>query len=221
MRTPIRIVLADDHAVLRAGLKSLLSAERDFDVVGEAGNGIECVALAADMEPDVIVLDINMPVCGGLDALPAIRQCAPDCKVLVLTMHDDPGYLRTVLKAGGSGFLLKQAAADELLSAIRVVADGGLYVSPRHARVLLDQAAADTARREPNDEKHARYRSLSDREAEIFKLTALGHSNAEMAAMLSLSVKTVETYKARMMRKLGLNGRASLVRLALELDLLR
>jgi two-component system response regulator NreC len=221
MRSPIRIVLADDHAVLRAGLKSLLSAEPDFEVVGEAGDGIDCVALAAELEPDVIVLDINMPTCGGIDALPAIRECAPDCKVLVLTMHDDPGYLRTVLRAGGSGFLLKQSAADELLSAIRAVAAGGLYVNPRHARVLLEQAAADNARREPNDENQARYLSLSDRETEIFKFTALGHSNAEIAEMFSLSVRTVETYKARMMRKLDLDGRASLVRLALELDVLR
>lgn len=220
MKTPTRIVIADDHAVLRAGLKALLSAEADLEVVGEAGDGVDCVELATDLDPDVIVLDINMPTCGGLEALPNLRRCVPDCKVLVLTMHDDPGYLRTVLKAGGSGFLLKQSAADELLSAIRVVAAGGLYVNPRHARVLLDQAAAENARREPDDERHARYASLSDRESEIFKLTALGHSNAETAEMLSLSVKTVETYKARMMKKLELDGRASLVRLALELDVL-
>jgi len=220
MKDPIRIVLADDHTVLRAGLKSLLSAESDLEVVGEAGDGIDCIGLAAELQPDVIVLDINMPTCGGLEALPAIRECAPDCRVLVLTMHDDPGYLRTVLRSGGSGFLLKQSAADELLSAIRSVAEGGLYVSPRHARVLLDQAAVDTARRKPDDEKHVRYQSLSDRETEIFKLTALGHLNAEIAEILALSVKTVETYKSRMMKKLNLDGRASLVRLALELDVL-
>jgi len=206
--------------VLRAGLKALLSAESDLEVVGEAGDGIDCVGLAAELQPDVIVLDINMPTCGGLEALPAIRERAPECRVLVLTMHDDPGYLRTVLRSGGSGFLLKQSAADELLSAIRSVAEGGLYVSPRHARVLLDQAAADTARRRPDDENHVRYQSLSDRETEIFKLTALGHSNAETAEILALSVKTVETYKSRMMKKLNLDGRASLVRLALELDVL-
>ena len=220
MKDPIRIVLADDHTVLRAGLKALLSAESDLEVVGEAGDGIDCVGLAAELQPDVIVLDINMPTCGGLEALPAIRERAPECRVLVLTMHDDPGYLRTVLRSGGSGFLLKQSAADELLSAIRSVAEGGLYVSPRHARVLLDQAAADTARRRPDDENHVRYQSLSDRETEIFKLTALGHSNAETAEILALSVKTVETYKSRMMKKLNLDGRASLVRLALELDVL-
>ena len=220
MKPPIRIVLADDHAVLRAGLKALLSAEDDLEVVGEAGDGIDCVKLATDLDPDVIVLDLNMPKCGGLEALPTLRSCVPECKVLVLTMHDDPGYLRTVLKAGGSGFLLKQSASDELLSAIRVVAAGGLYVNPRHASVLLDQAAAENARRTPEDERQARYESLSDRESEIFRITALGHSNAEMAEMLSLSVKTVETYKARMMKKLALDGRASLVRLALELDLL-
>lgn len=221
MRAPIRIVLADDHAVLRAGLKSLLSAQPDLEVVGEAGDGIDCISLVTDLDPDVIVLDINMPRCGGLEALPAIREASPECKVLVLTMHDDPAYLRSVLKAGGSGFLLKQSAAEELLSAIRWVAGGGLYVHPKHARLLLDQAMADNARRETDDERHERYASLSARETEIFRLTALGHSNAETAEMLSLSVKTVETYKARMMKKLALNGRASLVRLALELEVLK
>jgi len=217
--SPIRIVLADDHAVLRAGLVSLLSAEEDLVVVGEAGDGAGCLELAADLAPDVIVLDINMPTCSGLEALPLIRERAPGCKVLVLTMHDDPGYLRTVLHSGGSGFLLKQSASEELLAAIRAVHDGGVYVSPRHARVLLDDTV-DAAVAGPDDQAHARYESLSDREAEIFKFTALGHSNAEIAEMLFLSVKTVETYKGRMMKKLDLNSRAALVRLALELDVL-
>ena len=218
--SPIRIILADDHAVLRAGLVSLLSAEKDFEVVGEAGDGDACLELAVELEPDVIVLDINMPKSTGLEALPLIRERVPDCKVLVLTMHDDPGYLRSVLRSGGSGYLLKQSAADELLAAIRTVHEGGAYASPRHVRMLLDGAAEvqpDTA----DDEALARYKSLSDREAEIFKLTALGHSNSETAELLFLSVKTVETYKARMMKKLDITSRASLVRLALELGVLQ
>lgn len=221
MTDPIRIVLADDHAVLRAGLKSMLSSESDLDVVGEAGDGIACLGLAIELEPDVVVLDINMPTCGGLEALPELREAVPETKVLVLTMHDDPAYLRTALQAGCSGFILKQSAPEELLAAIRWVAGGGLYVNPRHARVLLDEAAAENERRAHDDEKQDRYRTLSDREAEIFRLTALGHSNADMADALSLSTKTIETYKARMMKKLDLDGRAALVRLALELDLLK
>lgn len=216
---PIRIVLADDHAVLRAGLVSLLNAEEDLTVVGEAGDGAGCLELAVALEPDVIVLDINMPTCSGLEALPLIQERAPACKVLVLTMHDDPGYLRTVLHSGGSGFVLKQSASDELLTAIRAVHDGGVYMSPRHTRLLLEDTL-EGGQAQPDDQIHARYESLSEREAEIFKLTALGHSNAEIAEMLFLSIKTIETYKARMMRKLRLNGRASLVRMALELDVL-
>ncbi|NIA25438.1 MAG: response regulator [Gammaproteobacteria bacterium] len=217
MRT-IRIVLADDHAVLRAGLKSLLSAEPDLEVVGEAGDGAMCVDLVADLEPDVVVMDLNMPTCSGLEALPMIRDRAPNAKVLALTMHDDAGYLRSVLELGGSGFLLKQSAPEELLTAIRAVNDGGVYISPRHTRQLLEDGL-DTEKQ--GDQKHGRYASLSDRETEIFKLIALGHSNTEIAAMLFLSVKTVETYKARMMRKLDLDSRAALVRLALELDILQ
>ena len=215
---PIRIVLADDHAVLRAGLKSLLSAEADLEVVGEAGDGSMCVNLVADLNPDVVVMDINMPVCSGLEALPMIRERAPDCKVLVLTMYDDPGYLRTILESGGAGFLLKQSAAEELLTAIRAVHEGGVYVSPRHTKLLLEDTL-DTPQ-EPTDQKHERYDSLSEREAEIFELTALGHSNTEIADMLYLSVKTVETYKARLMQKLGVHSRADLVRYALELGIL-
>jgi DNA-binding NarL/FixJ family response regulator len=219
--TPIRIVLADDHSVLRAGLRSLLSGEPDLEVVGEAGDGIACVDVVLDTTPDVVVLDINMPQCGGLEALPAIREVCPEARVLVLTMHDDPGYLREVLRSGGSGYLLKQSAADELLAAIRSVAQGALYVSPRHARVVLDQAESDREARNVDPGRHERYTSLSDRESQIFELTARGLTNAEIAERLDLSVRTVETYKARMMRKLDIEGRAALVRLALELGVLR
>ena len=221
MSRAIRVLLADDHAVLRAGLKVLLDSEPDLEVVGEAENGLVCIELARELAPDVIVLDINMPECGGLDALSALLDASPGSRVLVLTMHDDPAYLRRTLRAGGSGYLLKQSAAEELLSVIRIVAGGGLYVNPQHAKVLLDQAAAEKEARSIDDDQHRRYRSLSNRESEIFELTALGHSNAEIAGRLDLSVKTVETYKARMMKKLGLDGRASLVRLALELGVLQ
>ena len=200
----LRIVLADDHAVLRAGLRALLDAEEDLEVVVET-------------RPDVVVLDINMPRCNGLDALARIRQQAPQTRVLALTMHDEPEYLRQVLTSGGAGFVLKQFAAEELLSAIRAVGDGGVYVHPRHAKVLVEGALDETSTSEGTT---AGYASLSDRETEIFRLTALGHRNAEIADMLGLSVKTVETYRARMLNKLGIRTRAELVRLALELGVL-
>lgn len=220
---PIRVFLADDHTVLRAGLRSLLSNEPDMEVVGEAGDGESCVRQVVLLRPDVILLDINMPRCNGLEALEKIRELAPECRVLVLTMHDDPGYLRQVLASGGAGYVLKQAASEELLSAIRAVHGGGVYLHPRHTKLLLEDAvdkAGDAQQAQPPDEKTARYQTLSEREAQIFKLVALGHRNSEIADMLHLSVKTVETYKARLMQKLGLRSRAALVRYALELGIL-
>lgn len=215
----IRVLLADDHAVLRAGLRSLLNDQPDLRVVGEAGDGISCVDMATELRPDVIVLDINMPNCNGLEALDKLRETVPDTKVVVLTMHDDPGYLRRVLSSGGAGFLLKQSAADELITALHAVMEGGIYVSPQHAKVLLEDTVAATS---PSDnDLAARYGTLSEREAEIFALVAQGHSNREIADSLYISVKTVETYKTRMMRKLGLKSRAALVRMALELDVLK
>ena len=219
---PVRIFLADDHAVLRAGLKALLNAEPDMTVVGEAEDGETCVSQVTLLRPDVVLLDINMPRCNGLTALKRLREQAPQSRVLVLTMHDDAGYLRQVLASGGSGYVLKQAASEELLSAIRAVHGGGIYLHPQHTRILLE----DTLERQQPDqapavsEKVARYRSLSEREAQIFRLVALGHRNSEIAEMLYLSVKTVETYKARLMQKLGVRSRAALVRYALDLGIL-
>jgi DNA-binding NarL/FixJ family response regulator len=221
--TLIRVFLADDHSVLRAGLVALLTAEPDIEVVGEASDGYECVEKAIVLEPDVILMDVNMPRCGGLEALGKVRADLPGTKVLVLTMHDDVGYLRRVLASGGSGYVLKQAASDELLSAIRTVNEGGVFIHPHHAQIL-----ASNAPDRPNNgsvgsdtDLSRRYDSLSEREAEVFRLVALGHTNAEIAEMTFLSVKTVETYKARLLKKLGVESRAALVRAALELDILR
>jgi len=218
--SPIRILLADDHAVLRAGLKSMLNDEEDMIVVGEAGDGIGCIDLARETTPDVVVMDINMPNCNGLEALAELRDGGFAGKILFLTMHDDPAYLRRVIEGGGAGYLLKQSAGEELLAAIRAVNEGGIYVSPKHAKIILQASVESDAGSGPSDGAAERYASLSDREAEIFKLIALGHSNREIAGMLFISVKTVETYKARMMRKLDLGSRAALVRLALELGIL-
>lgn len=221
--TPIRIVIADDHSVLRAGLKALLEAESDIEVVGEAQDGVDCVGRAVELEPDIILLDINMPHCNGLEALAQIRDLCPATKVLVLTMLDDAVYLRQVLASGGSGYVLKQAAGDELLTAIRTVQDGGVFLHPHHARALAGEGSnTDPATGEPtaSDEKQRRLQSLSEREAEVFRLVALGHSNSEIAELMFLSVKTIETYKARLMKKLGLGTRAELVRYALEVGIL-
>jgi len=213
----IRILLADDHAVLRAGLKALLNAEDDMDVVGEAGDGQACVQIAAQTHPNVILLDLNMPRCNGLEALTQLRRKTPDSHVLILTMHDDAQYLRQALAAGSAGYILKQAADTELLSAIRTVYNGGVFLHPIHTKMLLEDASDQT---EASASATNPLTQLSDREQEVLHLIALGHSNQEIANMLYLSVKTVETYKARLMEKLGLKTRAALVRFALKQGLL-
>ncbi len=217
MTQPIRIFLADDHAVLRAGLKALLNAEPDMEVIGEAGDGRDCIEAVASLQPDVVLLDINMPHCNGLEALPKLRQKAPGSRILILTMHDDAQYLRQALSAGSAGFILKQAADTELLSAIRTVYSGGVFLHPAHTRVLLEDTVSQTPPSATGDDLLAR---LSDREREVLRLVAFGYTNKEIAAMLYLSVKTVETYKARLMDKLALTSRAALVRFALKHGLL-
>ncbi|MEE8457364.1 MAG: response regulator transcription factor [Acidimicrobiia bacterium] len=219
--TKIRVLLADDHSVLRAGLVALLEAEPDIEVVGEAADGIECIEKAMVLRPDVILMDVNMPRCGGLEALGRISEDLPETRVLMLTMHDDVGYLRHVLASGGAGYVLKSAATEDLLSALRTVHDGGVYIHPHHAHLLvMDEPDDDRPDAAAESDLVRRYQSLSERESEVFRLVSLGHSNAEIAEMTFLSVKTVETYKARLKKKLDLGSRASLVRAALELDIL-
>lgn len=203
------ILLADDHSVLRSGLKLLLESQTDLRVTGEASSGIETLELASRLQPDLILLDLSMPGLGGLDALPALRKSVPAAKILILTMHDEPQYLRTALKNGASGYVLKKAADSELISAIRAVLRGEMYVHPSMTRVLLEDML-------PKSESAPdAWESLSEREQSVLKLVALGHTSAEIAAQLSLSDKTVETYRARGMEKLGLTNRAALVRFAL------
>jgi DNA-binding NarL/FixJ family response regulator len=221
--TVIRVLMADDHAVLRAGLKALLSAEPDIEVVGEAEDGLVCLEKVTELEPDVVLMDINMPRCNGLSCLEQIQEKAPGSKVLILTMHDDAGYLRQVLASGGAGFILKQAAGEELLTAIRTVHEGGVFLHPHHARLLVDkqvEGGQGNAEAQLQGDKQTRFQSLSARESEVFRLIALGHRNSEIAEMMFLSVKTIETYKSRLMRKLGIDTRAALVRFALELGIL-
>ncbi len=214
--TETRILLADDHAVLRAGLRFLLDAQPDFHVVAEASDGREALALAASAQPDLILLDLTMPGLGGLEALPALRKIIPSARVLILTMHDDEGYLRQALRNGASGYVLKKAADAELISAVRAVMRGEVYVHPSMTKALLgdllpNESAASAG--DPWDE-------LSEREQEVLTLVALGYTSAEIAERLSLSVKTVETYRARGMEKLGLRSRAALVQFAMARGLL-
>ena len=212
-----RVLLADDHAVLRSGLRLLLTSQNEYDVVGEASSGTETLSLAEQLQPDLILLDLSMPSLGGLDALPMLRKLVPSARILILTMHDDPQYLRQALKHGASGYVLKKAADAELLSAMRAVLRGEVYVHPSMTRILLEDMLPESQ----SADKHGAWDSLSEREQEVLKMVALGHTSAEIAEQLSLSAKTVETYRARGMEKLGMRTRAALVKYALQEGLIK
>ncbi len=213
----IRVLLADDHAVLRAGLRLLLDAQADMEVVGEASTGDQAVTQAKNLTPDVVLLDITMSGPDGLDAVQMIKETNPEVKVLILTMHDDESYLRQVLEGGGSGYVLKRAADTELLSAIRAVHGGGTYLHPAHAQMLLEGTGES---RKTEDANRGGYDLLSNREKQVLKLVVLGYTNRQIADKLFISVKTAETYRARMQNKLGIRSRAALVRYALSQELL-
>ena len=208
----IRVVVVDDHAVVRAGLRLLLDAEPDIEVVGEAGSGDEAVRVVRLEQPDVVLLDVVMPGGTGIEATPAVLEAAPDTKVLVLSMQDDPSYVRQAFVAGANGYVLKEAADVEVVRAVREVAGGGLYVHPALGARLVT-AEVDAAARAEAD-------PLSEREREVLRLLALGHTNQEIATMLFISVRTAETHRAHIMQKLGLGSRAELVRYALAQQLL-
>ncbi len=203
------IFLADDHAIIREGLKALVNTQPDMNVIGEAENGISAWQKVRELQPDVAVLDISMPVSSGIQVTERIKQHCPLVKVLVLTVHEDTGYLRQALKAGASGYVLKRAVSEELIHAIRTVAAGGIYLDPALASKVVDNYIGSRSK------KNESLRSdLSERETEVLRLVALGHSNKEIAAKLEISVKTVETYKARLMEKLDLHSRVDMVRYA-------
>ncbi len=214
---PIRILLADDHAVLRAGLRALLSAEPDMEVVGEAGDGQETVRQAALLRPDVVVMDIAMPGMSGLEATRKISQLETGARVLILTVHAEEQYLLPVVQAGGSGYVLKSQADTDLLEAIRAVHRGEVFLDPPAQKMLLE----DYLDRVKAGKEVDSYQTLSEREREVLKLTAEGYTAQEIADRLILSPKTVDTYRQRVMDKLNLHHRAELVKYALRKGLLQ
>jgi two-component system response regulator NreC len=206
----IRVLLADDHPVVRAGLRAFLESEQDMQVVGEAETGWQAVALAQELGPDVVVMDISMPG-NGLDATRQIRSLCPETQVLILTIHAQEYYLFLVLKAGAAGYVLKSTADTELVGAIRAVAQGGAFLYPSGAKMLVEDYLARLERSQVSISPE----TLSDRELEVLKFIALGYTASEAADALALSPKSVETYRARIMQKLDLHSRVELVQYAL------
>lgn len=207
----VRVLLAEDHETVREGLKLILNAQTDMEVVGEAENGQEAVSRTRALAPDVVVLDISMPRLNGLKATQAIKECCPQVKILTLTRHADDGYLQQLLRAGVSGYVLKQSRSTELLHAIRSVAAGGKYVDPS----IADKLLGDYRTRQHDVTTVGTKPSLTPREEEVLRLIAWGYSNKEIAGRLELSVKTIETHKANAMHKLGMASRIDIVRFAL------
>jgi two-component system, NarL family, response regulator NreC len=212
----VRVLIADDHSVVRLGVRTLLEGEPDMVVIGQAGNGVEAVATAQELRPDVVVMDISMPEMDGLEATRRIRTLCPATHVLILTVHAQERYLFPVLKAGASGYVLKSTVDTELVNAIRTVAHGGAFLYPSATRMVLEDYLARVQSGKEADD----YERLSEREREVLKLIALGHTAGDIAEKLLLSPKSVETYRARIMEKLGLDNRPALVRYALARGLL-
>jgi two-component system response regulator NreC len=208
----VRVLIVDDHAVVRSGLRLVLEAEEDVEPVGEAGTARDAIFQNRALKPDVILLDVVLPDQSGLDAIPTLLHERPDAKVLVLSMQDDPQYVKQAFASGASGYVLKEAADTEVVAAVREVANGGRYVHPELGARLV-AAETEAAKRAEED-------PLSDREREVLRLLALGHTNQEIAKQLYISVRTAETHRAHIMQKLRLSSRAELVRYALAQGLL-
>jgi DNA-binding NarL/FixJ family response regulator len=207
--SPLRVLLADDHATVRHGLKLLIDSQPDMRVIGEAADGNSVIQQAEALNPDIVVMDISMPGLNGLVATRTLKRLRPDLTIVALTRHDDQTYLKDLLRAGASGYVLKQSAPMEFVRAIRAVAAGGVFLDPAMTSRVADGLLAGRA-----DVAVQSSDNISERESEVLRLTAIGNSNKEIAAQLGISVKTVEVHKANAMRKLGLTGRVDIVRYA-------
>ena len=208
---PLRVLMADDHPILLAGLEAIVAADPGLQIVGEARDGVTAMNLALELRPDVVVLDISMPGMNGIEVAKALRAAWTDCRILVLTVHEERAYVWQLIEAGISGFLLKRSAAEELTRAIHAIHAGGVYIDPAVAAYVVGRVAQATS-----EAPHRGGVELSQRETEVLRGLARGYSNKEIAGRCEISVKTVETYKARAMEKLGLRSRAELVRYAAE-----
>lgn len=213
--TKIRILLADDHTILREGIRSLIEGERDMVVVGEAADGHAAIRLAGQTQPDIVLMDIAMPLLNGLDATRQIKKNNSNVKILILTMHENEEYIRQILAAGAMGYILKDAAARELLGAIRSVNKGEMVLSPAITRLVV----ADYLRwgdLQPEDDESG----LSPREREVLQLIAEGYTNRQIAEILSISIKTVQTHRLNLMRKLDLHDRGDLIKYAIQKNII-
>ena len=213
----VRILLADDHKVVRQGLRKILEESPDWEVVAEAGDGREAVRQAEELKPDVAIIDIAMPLLNGIEATRQIVKRSPSTRVLVLTMHSDEAYVNQILQAGATGYLLKDSADVDLIQAVTAVSKGESFFSPGVARLMLDDYVRQLADKGVSD----RYETLSEREREIFQLIAEGKANKEIAALLSISPSTVETHRARIMEKLDLHSAAEIVLYAVRRGVIR
>lgn len=205
----LRVFLTDDHPIVREGLRTLVNAQSDMEVVGEASDGSEALDRVPETQPDIVVMDVSMPRLNGVQATQHLRHSFPQAKILVLTVHEDRSYLRQFLEAGASGYVLKRAASHDLINALRAVAAGGTYLDP----VVTEKLGKLVRRQSIQDALQGT--DLSEREEEVIKFIAHGFSNKEIASRLAISIKTVETYKTRSLEKLGLRSRADIVRYAL------
>jgi two-component system response regulator NreC len=212
----IRVLLADDHTIVRQGLKALLNAEPDIEVVGEAADGWAAIQQAETLMPDVVLMDITMPRLNGLEATRRLKKLLPQVKVLVLTVHTNEEYVREILRAGAAGYILKEAAVGELVTAVRAVARGDSFLSPAVSKIVVEDLARG---REWNGDTV--FDTLTPREREVLQLIGEGHTNQEIAEILAISVKTVETHRAQLRRKLDIHDRAGLIYYAIRKGLTR
>ncbi len=212
----LRILVADDHTLVRQGLRKILEEQPGWEVVAETGDGREAVRLALELKPDIVLMDISMPQLNGVEAVQQIQRRAPEIRVLVLSMYDDEGYVTRAVRAGASGYLLKDSADTDLIHAVTAVAQGKSFFSPAAARIIVDDYARPVGKGVTD-----RFESLSEREREVFQLVAEGNSNKEVAELLHISPATVETHRAHVMEKLDLHSTAELVLCAVRRGVVR